>query len=217
MKLTKDTSNDICGSLETKNGRYYTPAIRQLYYQLLSSQIPASKVSDVITSVIECFLPKVDVSNLKLPKERCAGYMRCEELTTIGMAHKAHVLCKQIKSGKQFNLNSDGTTLNQHKINGVAINGMVLSLNEVPDGKAESILNDIEGELAKLRQAAYQLKLPNANAINWTLFASSTSDSASTQKSLTTSWKRELQLMKKSMEHLKKVELSLSKISVPCT
>ena len=59
------------------------------------------------------------MSSLKLPKERCAGYMRREELATIGMAHKAHVLCKQIQSGKQFDLNSDGTTLNQHKINGV--------------------------------------------------------------------------------------------------
>ena len=110
--------------------------------------------------------------------------MRCEELATVGMAHKAHILCEQIQSGKQFHLNSDGTTKNQHKINGVAINGLVVSLNEVSDGSAETIVDDIEKELVKLRQAAQQLKLSNANAINWTLFASSTSDSASTQKKL---------------------------------
>ncbi len=43
-------------------------------------------------------------------------------------------------------------------------------------------MSDIEKELAKLRQTAHQLKLPNADSINWTLFASSSSDSASTQK-----------------------------------
>lgn len=38
------------------------------------------------------FLPSLDVEHLQLPKERCAGYMREEELTTISMAHKATVV-----------------------------------------------------------------------------------------------------------------------------
>ena len=37
------------------------------------------------------------------------------------------------------------------KLEGAAINGMVLSVNEVPDGHAGSILNDVSTELQKLR------------------------------------------------------------------
>lgn len=36
------------------------------------------------------------------------------------------------------------------KINSAAINGIVISVNEVPDGTAESIINDIDMELEKL-------------------------------------------------------------------
>jgi hypothetical protein len=79
-------------------------------------------------------------------------------------------------------LNSDGSTLNQHKIYGVTINDVVLSINEVADGSAECAIQDIEKELDKLRNIAMQLKLPFANSINFTIFASSTSISASTQK-----------------------------------
>ena len=78
--------------------------------------------------------------------------MRREELTSIGMAQKAHTLCEQIRRGEPFHLNSDGTTKNQHKINGVAINGLVLSINEVPDGSAETIMEDIGNELAVLNR-----------------------------------------------------------------
>lgn len=79
-------------------------------------------------------------------------------------------------------MNSDGTTLHQHKIFSVSVNNIVLSLNEVADGSAESAIDDIEKELEKVRKIALQLQLPFANSVNWTLFASSSSDSASTQK-----------------------------------
>lgn len=68
------------------------------------------------------------------------------------------------------------------KLEGAAINGMVLSVNEVPDGSADSILNDVSTELQKLREVAHALRMPNADKINWTLIVSSSSDSASTQK-----------------------------------
>jgi len=45
-------------------------------------------------------------------------------------------------------------------------------------------LKDISKELQSLRGTAKALNLPNANQINWTLVASSTSDSASSQKKL---------------------------------
>ena len=59
-----------------------------------------------------------------------------------------------------------------------------MSVNELHDGTAESVINDISKELQKLRKVAVALNLPNANFINWTLFSSSSSDSAASQKKL---------------------------------
>lgn len=59
---------------------------------------------------------------------------------------------------------------------------MVLSVNELDDGTAVSVVEDISRELEKLRKAAQMLGLPNPNSINWTLVVSSSSDSAATQK-----------------------------------
>ena len=59
---------------------------------------------------ILCFLPEIERSSVERPKERCAGYMGREELTTIRMVQNAYSLCKQVQSGEPFHLNSDGTT-----------------------------------------------------------------------------------------------------------
>ena len=59
---------------------------------------------------------------------------------------------------------------------------MVLSVNEVPDGSADSMIDDVSRELQKLRDMAHALRMPNADKINWTLIVSLSSDSASTQK-----------------------------------
>ena len=107
--------------------------------------------------------------------------MRRHELTTLSLAHKATTVLKQAETGF-LHLNTDGTTKCQKKIEGAALNGMVLSVNEVPDGSADSMIDDISREFKKLRDIAHALRLPNADKINWTLIASSSSDSASTQK-----------------------------------
>ena len=165
-------------NLETKCGRVYTTSIRHLYYSLLANQVPPAKITNIIKSVLKCFLPNLNVDDIKLPHSRCAGYMRKEELKTISMAHKAFT----VTESQALNLNTDGTTKNQKKIDGVAVNGMVLSLNEVPDGTADSVIDDIEKELGKLREIACLLQLRNPEKINWTLFVSSTSDSAASQE-----------------------------------
>ena len=59
---------------------------------------------------------------------------------------------------------------------------MVLCLNEVPDGSADSMVELVEAELVKLRNIAYNLKLNSPQKINWTLVNSVTLDSASAQK-----------------------------------
>jgi len=110
--------------------------------------------------------------------------MRLDELPTISMAHKDVALCKTARGDNPFHLNTDGTTLQQKKLGGIARNNMVVSVNELADNTAESIINDASKELRKLQETAHALNIPNANQINWTLFTSSTSDCASTQKKI---------------------------------
>ena len=184
MELQQSQASDVC-VLPTKVGRTYTAEIRTLYYSLLAAQIPASKVDSIIKSVVKCFQPSINVDELKLPKKSCASYMRKEELKTICNAHKATVICKDYAAKqKGLHLNTDGTTKHQKKLGGVVVNDMVLSVNELPDGKANSAINDISREFEKLRTTARALGLSNAESINWTLIKSSTSDSASTQKKM---------------------------------
>ena len=54
------------------------------------------------------------------------------------------------------------------------------------DGTVETAVADVSQELGKLRQIAHDLRILNANSINWTLFVAVNSDSAAaaTQKKL---------------------------------
>ena len=131
--------------------------------------------------MLKFFLPNLDTEHLQLPKERCASYMSREELSTVSMVHKASAISEAVTTEK-LHLNTDGTTLHQRKLGGLALNGMVISVSELPDGTADAIVEDVSKELIKLREMAYSLGLPNADAINWSLVSSSTSDSAATQK-----------------------------------
>lgn len=87
--------------------------------------------------------------------------MRREELTTVNLAHKATCLLDKAQSGS-LDLNCDCTTLNQKKLQGAVVGGMVLSVNEIPDGSADRMIGDISQELLKLRGIAHKLQLPNA-------------------------------------------------------
>ena len=140
--------------------------------------MPLSRIKTTIKAVIKCFFPAADVSNLRLPSETCAKGMRQFELKTVSMVHKATVISK----ASPVHLNSDGTTKFQRKIGGIAFNGLVISVNELPDGSADSIIADMSRKIEKMRDIAQMLKIPNADKINWTLVSAATSDSASTQK-----------------------------------
>ena len=146
--------------------------------------MPPAKVSKIIKAVLKCFVPSVNVDNLWLPSEGCAGYMRRQEPKTVSMAHKATLIAEQATETGTLHLNSDGTTKSQKKINGIALNGLTISLNEVANGSADEIVQHISKELKRLREMAHALNIPNADKINWTLISSSTSDSAATQKRL---------------------------------
>ena len=85
VSITVD--NDSNFVIETKTGgTQYSASIRSLYYTLLADQVPPAKISSIIKSVLKCFFPSLSVEKLALPKERCAGYMRTEELNVISTA-----------------------------------------------------------------------------------------------------------------------------------
>ena len=44
-------------------------------------------------------------------------------------------------------MNTDGTTLQQKKLGSIAINNVVVSVNEQSDGTADSIVNDVSREV----------------------------------------------------------------------
>ncbi len=168
ITLVSDTDSDkrtanFC--FRTKDGsKVYTTAIRELYYTLLADQLPPAKIASMIKTT---FVPSINVDKLHLPGESCASYvsasyMRREELTTINLAS---CLAEQAQSGC-VNLNSDETTKSQRKIQGTAINDIVISVNEVPDGSADSMIADLSQKFQKLREVAHALRLPNADKIN---------------------------------------------------
>ena len=161
--LGNKTEQSVSFCFQTKDGgKVYTHAIRELYYSLLSNQIPPGKIESTIKAILRCFCPTLKLDSLQLPSESCASYMRRHELATLSLAHKATSVLKQAETGF-LHLNTDGTTKCQKKIEGAALNGMVLSVNEVPDGSANSMIDDISRELQKLRDTAHALRLLNAD------------------------------------------------------
>ena len=66
------------------------------------------------------------------------------------------VYCEHAAGNKGFRMNTDGITKAQKKLGGLAINEMVVSVNELYDGTAKIAIADIEFE--KLRKTAHALK-----------------------------------------------------------
>lgn len=58
----------------------------------------------------------------------------------------------------------------------------MISVSEIPDGKADTVIDDIDQQFKKLRRIADQLGISNSSTLNWSMICPSTSDSASTQK-----------------------------------
>ena len=143
-------------------------------------QITPAKIAKIIKAVLKSMVPSVNVESLKLPKRSAALYMHSQELPTVNDIHKATVL----SDASQKHPNTDGTTLNQQKLNSIAVNDLCLSVGEVPDGTADSVVEHIDRKLNRLRELAHNLKLNGANNINWNCITSSSSDGASTQKRL---------------------------------
>ena len=184
-----ESTTGVCFSdknftIATKLGRIYSPAVRKLYYSLFAKAVPASQITDIVKTVVKAFNPSIDVEQIQLPTKPCASYMRKDEMKTVSSVHKAMLLTEHAANKTGFKLNTDGTTKNLKKIGGVGINDIVISLNELPDGTADTAIADISHELEKLRTIAHELQIPNANSINWTMFVATNSDSAASQKKM---------------------------------
>ena len=72
-----DKNKSVKFCFETKEGnKKYSPAIRELYYSLLTDQLSPAKISSVIKTVLKCFLLSLNVKDLQLPSETCASCTR---------------------------------------------------------------------------------------------------------------------------------------------
>ena len=156
IKRTSVSDYDHEFLFQTKTGSVYSAALRKLYYKLLADGMPPGKIETNIKTILSHFLTNLDEKKISLPKASCAQYMRREELKVINDTYKATKLTENLTT---LHLNSDGTTLKQRKIAATAVNGLVLSVNEVSNGSAEQIANDISKELEHLRRTAEALGL----------------------------------------------------------
>ena len=80
MSMSNTQLTTFDNIIDTKNGTVYNQAVRELYYKLLADQLPPAKVESIIKSVLNCFFPIMNTNDLKLPWEKCAGYMRRDNL-----------------------------------------------------------------------------------------------------------------------------------------
>ena len=60
-------------------------------------------------------------------------------------------------------MNTDSTTKFQKKLGGVAINNMVISVNQLPDGTAVSAINDVSQNLKSYLPQHQILHLPKSD------------------------------------------------------
>lgn len=164
----------------TKEGNRYSNEIRELYYNLLALQLPPSKLESTIKTVLCTFAPNVDVTKIQLPKPSLAKNMRSFELSTINAAHQATTLTE----ASAIHLRTDGTTLNQKKIQGVMANETVLGITNIADGSARSTFSELRDVLSNLKRIATELNLENKEKIGWKMVESIMSDKAATQTAL---------------------------------
>ena len=158
----------------TFSSRTYGTWIRELYYSLLSLNVPSRKVKPILQNVLACVQPSFyNDGDILLPGKSCAAYMRSHELPSISRFQKANELVQ----AKEWHLSSDGTTLNQQKKVAFMINGLVFGVHDVSNGSSQCILDALQSELKKLGNTT-SIDSP---LINVDRIVSCTGDGASTQ------------------------------------
>ena len=92
----------------------------------------------------------MDLEHLQLPKASLAAHMRSLEMPTVSHVHQAHMLSE----ASEYHLNSDGTTLNQKKVQGMLVNGVVLGIKDVADGSAKTAVEELSQVLNNIKMVA---------------------------------------------------------------
>ena len=179
-KQLHEEMESLSPQIKTKEGRRFTNEIHALYYQLLSLRLSPNVIHACIKTVVRSFCPHMDTDVLQLPKSRLAAHMRSSELPTVSKAHQATVLSES----DEYQLFSDGTTLNQRKVEAVIINDLVLGVEGVASGSAKASLDELELTLNKIKTIGREIGIPNTDKIGFRRIKSTMSDSASTQKAL---------------------------------
>ena len=172
----ENTSTPQNPIIKTKQGKTYHPAVRKLYYDLLSQRVPPGKIASIIRSAVTNLVPSIEPTDLKLPGKSCANYMRSQEMPTVSRAHKAAM----IAAVSDLHLNTDGTTLQQQKKVSAVASGIVLGVQNVADGTAKTALTSVEEELQKVATIAADIGI-SPEEISLSKVVSSTSDGAATQ------------------------------------
>ena len=113
---TKTSSKPLTNSIQNDNNMfavtdtYLIQSLENNIHQIFGSFIIIcyqhrylqAEIAHIIRSTISAFFPDVDVSNIQLPAESCAGYMRREELWTVSTAHQASFFFQSDRSRKIF-------------------------------------------------------------------------------------------------------------------
>ena len=94
---------------------------------------------------------------------------------TVNLAQEASVLA----SSEMNVLGSDGTTLNQRKVQGTRLGGLTLGVEPVADGSAKSLIAQLDHTLATIHSVGAELDLQR---IGWNLVTTIMRDQASLQK-----------------------------------
>ena len=87
---------------------------------------------------------------------------------------------------ESYHVNSDGTMLNQKKVQGYLVNGVTIGVTEVVDGKSLTAVEEVERLLASIREVGKELGISGVEKVGWSLINSLMSDQASTQKAFNT-------------------------------
>ena len=66
---------DVESTFQDIGHRKYSPEIRKPYYSLLANQVPVSRITDIVRTVLKCFNP-MNVEELRLPKKMHVSYMK---------------------------------------------------------------------------------------------------------------------------------------------
>ena len=166
----------------TMDGHKFTNEIRELYYRLLAANLSPGRIENAIKIVLETFCPTIDTALLKLPKRTLAREMRSSELPTVAKAHEAAALSQM----HNIHVHSDGTTLNQKKVQGYLLGGVTIGVTDVADGTALTAVEELDRLLHSIKEVGQELGLSNAEKVGWSLIQSLMSDQASTQKAFNT-------------------------------